>query len=52
MKKVTLILSVAVIGFGGQLGAQQKEVVNLPGAAAPGPNSNLSNAIKVGKMME
>ena len=51
MTKLTGVLSVVFLGLAGQLAAQQKEVVNLPGAPAPGPNSNLSNAIKIGNMM-
>ena len=35
----------------GPVAAQQREVVNLPGAPAPNPNSVLSNAIKIGNMM-
>jgi 2-iminobutanoate/2-iminopropanoate deaminase len=51
MKHVAALLGLGLCSLAGQAAAQQKEIVNLPGAAAPGPNSNLSNAIKVGNMM-
>jgi 2-iminobutanoate/2-iminopropanoate deaminase len=51
MKQIAAVLGLALLGIAGRAIAQQKEIVNLPGAAAPGPNSNLSNAIKVGNMM-
>jgi 2-iminobutanoate/2-iminopropanoate deaminase len=35
----------------GSVVAQQREVVNLPGAPAANPNPVLSNAIKIGNMM-
>lgn len=50
MKKVSAILGLAVLTLAGRLPAQQKEVVNMPGATA-NPNAVLSNAIKVGNMM-
>ena len=51
MKKVALVLAVAVTSVAGQLVAQQKrEVVNLPGST-PNPNAVLSNAIKIGNMI-
>ena len=50
MKKVAIVLGAAVLAFAGSVSAQQKEVVNLPGATA-NPNAVLSNAIKVGNMM-
>lgn len=50
MNKVSIVLGLAVLALAGRLSAQQKEVVNLPGAT-PNPNAVLSNAIKVGNMM-
>ena len=46
MKRASMAFTLILVA--GQLAAQQKEVVNLPGAPAPTPTSNLSNAIKVG----
>src|SRR5262245_25377138 len=53
MNQVSRIFSVLVVSAGmysGSLLAQQREVVNLPGAT-PNPNAVLSNAIKIGNMM-
>ena len=57
MNQVSRIFGVlALIGgtISGVLSAQQREVVNLPGAPAPRPDAPppvLSNAIKIGNMM-
>jgi 2-iminobutanoate/2-iminopropanoate deaminase len=50
MKKFAVIAGLALAGLAAPLVAQQKEVVNLPGATA-NPNAVLSNAIKLGNLM-
>ena len=47
MNKVAVLLAMVVLSLAGQLAAQQREVVNLPGST-PNPNAVLSNAIKIG----
>src|SRR5437868_4088789 len=55
ISRVVAVLTASVIGMSaGVLEAQQREVVNMPGAPAPNPNGPgpvLSNAIKIGNMM-
>ena len=54
MNKVLVVLvtiAAAALALPNIVAAQQREVVNLPGAPAPNPNSVLSNAIKIGNMM-